>query len=66
VLLDGTTPAYRPMAQGDEGTDVLQLERNLIALGDDADGALDEADDEFGWATAAARPNAQQPTEPGP
>lgn len=33
VLLYGALPAYRPLAQGDEGTDVNQLEQNLAALG---------------------------------
>jgi peptidoglycan hydrolase-like protein with peptidoglycan-binding domain len=33
VLMDGTLPAYRAMHRGDEGTDVLQLERGLSAAG---------------------------------
>jgi peptidoglycan hydrolase-like protein with peptidoglycan-binding domain len=33
VLMDGTLPAYRAMHRGDEGTDVLQLERGLWAAG---------------------------------
>ncbi|PJJ70817.1 multidrug efflux pump subunit AcrA (membrane-fusion protein) [Diaminobutyricimonas aerilata] len=33
VLLYGTLPAYRPLARGDEGADVQQLEQNLAALG---------------------------------
>lgn len=32
-LLYGTVPAYRPLATGTRGADVLQLERNLAALG---------------------------------
>jgi peptidoglycan hydrolase-like protein with peptidoglycan-binding domain len=31
--MDGSLPAYRPMHRGDEGTDVLQLERGLAAAG---------------------------------
>ena len=41
------------MAEGDEGTDVRQLERNLVALGHDPDGDI-EVDDEYDWATTAA------------
>jgi multidrug efflux system membrane fusion protein len=33
VLLYGTLPAYRSLASGVEGSDVLQFERNLWALG---------------------------------
>ena len=33
VLMNGTVPAYRPLRRGEEGTDVLQLERGLSALG---------------------------------
>jgi peptidoglycan hydrolase-like protein with peptidoglycan-binding domain len=33
VLLYGTLPAYRKLASGVEGSDVLQFERNLWALG---------------------------------
>jgi peptidoglycan hydrolase-like protein with peptidoglycan-binding domain len=33
VLMDGAVPAYRPMHRGNEGTDVLELERGLSALG---------------------------------
>lgn len=50
VLMDGTTPAWRTLHVGDEGADVLQLERNLAALGHDP-GTVDDA---FTSATAAA------------
>ncbi|MDO8186847.1 peptidoglycan-binding protein, partial [Conexibacter sp. CPCC 205706] len=50
ILLDGTTPAWRTMKVGDEGADVLQLERNLAALGHDPG----TVDDEYTAATAAA------------
>jgi peptidoglycan hydrolase-like protein with peptidoglycan-binding domain len=33
VLLYGATPAFRDLTLGDSGDDVLQLERNLLALG---------------------------------
>jgi peptidoglycan hydrolase-like protein with peptidoglycan-binding domain len=53
VLLYGATPAYRTMREGDEGDDVRQLERNLVELGYDPEGAVD-VDGEFDWATAEA------------
>jgi HlyD family secretion protein len=37
LLLCGTVPAYRDLDSGDEGKDVLQLNRNLHKLGYDAD-----------------------------
>jgi peptidoglycan hydrolase-like protein with peptidoglycan-binding domain len=52
-LLEGAVPAWRPMRSGDEGADVRQLERNLVALGYDPDGDI-EVDGEFDSATAAA------------
>ena len=53
-LLYGTQAAWRTLAVGvSEGTDVLQLKRNLRALGFTADGAL-KVNDEFDWATAVA------------
>jgi peptidoglycan hydrolase-like protein with peptidoglycan-binding domain len=53
VLMYGATPAWRPTAEGDEGADVRQLERNLVALGYDPDGDI-EVDGDYDWATAAA------------
>ena len=53
TLLYGRLPAYRDLSSGDEGADVRQLERNLTALGYDADGQM-TVDDEYTWATAAA------------
>jgi Putative peptidoglycan binding domain len=50
ILLYGSTPAYRDLSAGAEGRDVLQLERNLAALGF-APGTVDEA---FTSDTAAA------------
>jgi peptidoglycan hydrolase-like protein with peptidoglycan-binding domain len=52
-LLYGTLPLYRTLEDGVEGNDVLQLERNLEALGYNADGAF-TVDDEFTDNTAAA------------
>jgi Putative peptidoglycan binding domain len=58
VLLYGSTPAYRALAEGATaaeviGADVAQLNRDLVALGyvDSAD--VDSAGDEFSWATKA-------------
>ncbi|HVL96460.1 MAG TPA: peptidoglycan-binding domain-containing protein [Solirubrobacteraceae bacterium] len=53
TLLYGRLPGYRDLAYGDEGADVRQLERNLKALGYDADGTM-TVDDEYTAATAAA------------
>jgi peptidoglycan hydrolase-like protein with peptidoglycan-binding domain len=39
-LLDGSYPVYRPLTAGLAGKDVLQLERNLRALGFDEDRAM--------------------------
>ncbi len=59
VLLYGSTPAYRALAEGAtaadvSGPDVRQLNADLVALGyaDSAD--LDPTSDEFSWATKAA------------
>ncbi len=46
VLLYGDTPAWRTMQDDDIGTDVLQLETALVALGYDPDGTV-TVDDEF-------------------
>jgi hypothetical protein len=58
VLLYGSTPAYRSLAEGataadGTGADVAQLNHDLVALGyvDKAD--VDSAWDEFNWATRA-------------
>ncbi len=52
VLLDGTTPAYRDLAPGiGDGGDVLQLNRDLAALGFDPDAIA--IDDEWQAATTA-------------
>jgi len=51
VLMYGSTPAYRTLAEGiDDGPDVRELEENLASLGYDP-GAVDE---EYSSSTAAA------------
>lgn len=50
ILLDGSVPAWRALAAGRRGVDVLQLERNLAALGYDP-GTVDER---FSASTKAA------------
>jgi peptidoglycan hydrolase-like protein with peptidoglycan-binding domain len=59
VLLYGTTPAYRALAEGATaadvaGPDVRQLNAALIALGYASRDELDPASDEFSWRTKAA------------
>ncbi len=52
ILLDGSTPAYRDLAPGDsDGPDILQLNRNLVALGFDPVGIV--LDQEWQAATTA-------------
>jgi Putative peptidoglycan binding domain len=58
VLLHGSTAAYRTLAEGATaadvtGTDVRQLNRDLVALGYASRADLDPSSDEFGWATKA-------------
>jgi peptidoglycan hydrolase-like protein with peptidoglycan-binding domain len=54
VLMIGRTPAWRTLAAGDDdGPDVRELERNLVAMGYDPDGDVD-VDGHFDWATRAA------------
>ncbi|HEX3647262.1 MAG TPA: peptidoglycan-binding protein [Pseudonocardiaceae bacterium] len=65
ILLYGSTPAYRELAEGADasdvtGTDVAQLNRDLVALGYGSDAELDPSSDEFGWATKAAVEDLQE------
>lgn len=50
VALFGSIPMWRDLADGDVGTDVRQLEANLVHLGFDPDGAV-TIDDEYTSAT---------------
>ncbi len=52
VWLDGAIPAWRALAEGDEGADVLQLETALTALGFNGDNDV-TVDEEYTSATSA-------------
>jgi hypothetical protein len=52
-LLDGDVPAWRPLAPGADGADVLELERNLRHLGLDEDRDM-EVDGDWDDGTTAA------------
>ena len=54
VLLNGSTPAYRALTEGDRGPDVRKLKADLVALGDATRASLKLSSDYFGTATAAA------------
>jgi peptidoglycan hydrolase-like protein with peptidoglycan-binding domain len=59
-LFYGPRPAWRDLAVGvDDGPDVRQLERNLVALGYDPDHQI-TVDHHYTWATAAAVKRWQQ------
>jgi peptidoglycan hydrolase-like protein with peptidoglycan-binding domain len=56
ILLYGSTPAYRTLADGGAaddvtGPDVRELNANLVALGYATKSQLDPTSDEFGWRT---------------
>jgi hypothetical protein len=58
VLLYGSTPAYRTLAEGATaadlaGADVSELNQALVALGYASRANLDPSSDEFSWATKA-------------
>jgi len=58
VLLYGSTPAYRDLAEGATaadvtGQDVAELNHDLVALGYTDKSGVDSAWDEFSWATKA-------------
>lgn len=64
ILLYGSTPAYRPLAQGAsasdvKGRDVQQLNRDLVALGYAEASVLNPESNEFNWATKNAVSNLQ-------
>jgi hypothetical protein len=54
VLLYGTTPAYRALSEGMSGSDVQQLNADLVALGDATTNQLDPSSDYFSAETAYA------------
>jgi hypothetical protein len=53
VLFYGAVPAYRGLVEGARGADVVQLNHDLVALGDLRRAAVDSAWNEFGSATVA-------------
>jgi hypothetical protein len=59
VLLYGTTPAYRSLSSGVAGTDVAELNADLVALGYATPAELSPTSDSFGSATATAVENLQ-------
>jgi hypothetical protein len=54
VLLYGSVPAYRTLAEGMEGPDVKELKAALVALGYATKAELDATSDRFGWRTKDA------------
>ena len=54
VLLYGSLPVYRGLSEGMTGTDVQQLNSDLVALGDASKADLDPSSDYFSAETAAA------------
>lgn len=54
ALLYGSVPAYRTLSEGMTGTDVRQLNADLVALGEATRTELDPGSGYFGAATAAA------------
>jgi hypothetical protein len=57
VLLHGATPTWRALGEGAQaadvtGTDVVQLNHDLVALGDVHKAEVSSAWDQFSWATA--------------
>jgi uncharacterized membrane protein YgcG len=54
VLLYGSVPVYRSLSEGMTGTDVQQLNSDLVALGDASKADLDPSSDYFSSETATA------------
>ena len=54
VLLDGSTPAYRTLKAGASGTDVAELNADLVALGYATRAQLSPRSASFGSATTKA------------
>jgi Putative peptidoglycan binding domain len=63
VLLCGSTPAYRPLAEGMSGPDVRELNRNLVDLGYARRSELDRSSDDFDAETAEALAQLQNDLE---
>lgn len=54
ILLYGSVPAYRTLSSGMTGSDVRQLNANLVALGYATKSELDPKSDYFSWMTEIA------------
>jgi hypothetical protein len=54
VLLDGHTPAWRDLSEGSAGSDVTELNADLVKLGYATDAELSPSSDYFGAETATA------------
>lgn len=54
ILVCGSTPAYRDLSEGDDGTDVRALNATLVHAGYADKSELDPDSDHFGGATAVA------------
>jgi hypothetical protein len=54
ILLYGSVPAYRTLSSGMSGSDVRQLNANLVALGYATKSELDPKSDYFSWMTEIA------------
>jgi hypothetical protein len=51
IFLQGSEPVHRELSWGNKGSDVVQLNRSLVALGYASKDKLDPASDYFGWQT---------------
>jgi hypothetical protein len=54
ILICGSTPAYRNLAEGDDGKDVRALNKTLVNEGYADKSELDPDSGHFGWETAVA------------
>jgi peptidoglycan hydrolase-like protein with peptidoglycan-binding domain len=54
ILMSGSTPVYRSLSAGDRGSDVRELNADLVAMGYATTSALNPSSDQFGPATASA------------
>ena len=66
VLLYGPTPAYRTLSSGLTGTDVAELNADLVSLGDATRAEIPAGSDTFTSATATALEKLQVGTWPDP